>query len=101
MEKVKVERIKKEDFAKVLSEAEVTESKKAAKELLDKITDVVTTAQETLEVNQKVAIGEAITITKLHKEARTGRNPKSGEEIEIPAQDVFKIELAKAYKKAE
>lgn len=35
-----------------------------------------------------------------HKEARTGRNPSTGEAINIPAQKVVKITVGKALKDA-
>lgn len=36
----------------------------------------------------------------VHKEARTGRNPANGEEIEIPAKTAVKFTAAKALKDA-
>jgi DNA-binding protein HU-beta len=42
-------------------------------------------------------IGKAV---KANRKARTGRNPQTGEPIQIPAKTVVKFRLAKAFKDA-
>ncbi len=39
-------------------------------------------------------------LVKVHRKARMGRNPATGEEIKIPAKTVAKFRLAKAAKEA-
>ncbi len=39
-------------------------------------------------------------LVKLHRKARTGRNPLTGAEIQIPAKTVVKFKVAKAVKDA-
>lgn len=72
-------------------------SKGQTETLLKIVGDVVTTA---------LANGEEVTLPGLGKlsvkttTARKGRNPKTGEEIEIPAKNVPKFSAAKALKDA-
>jgi DNA-binding protein HU-beta len=62
------------------------------------LNELVTTVKDT------VAAGNEITITDLGKfsaterAARTGRNPKTGEDIEIPAKRAPKFSPAKSFK---
>jgi DNA-binding protein HU-beta len=42
-------------------------------------------------------LGKAV---KAHRKARVGRNPQTGEAIQIPAKTVVKFRLAKAFKDA-
>ena len=42
-------------------------------------------------------LGKAV---KANRKARTGRNPQTGEPIQIPAKTVVKFRLAKAFKEA-
>ena len=42
-------------------------------------------------------LGKAV---KAHRKARQGRNPQTGETIQIPAKTVVKFRLAKAFKDA-
>jgi len=39
-------------------------------------------------------------LVKMHRKARTGRNPATGAEIQIPAKTVVKFRVAKAAKEA-
>lgn len=39
-------------------------------------------------------------LVKVHRKARTGRNPATGQEIQIPAKTVVKFRVAKAAKDA-
>jgi DNA-binding protein HU-beta len=39
-------------------------------------------------------------VVKAHRKARQGRNPQTGETIQIPAKTVVKFRLAKAFKDA-
>ncbi len=48
----------------------------------------------------KVSILGFGTFEKRHREARTGRNPRTGENIEIPASDVPVFKAGKGFKDA-
>ena len=93
-----MERIKKDELVSKLVEAGKVATKKEAFELIESIDGVVEVASEVLGVDNKVAIGKYITIEKTHKEATTGRNPATGEAIEIPAGDKLKIKASGVFK---
>lgn len=59
--------------------------------------DVVTESVSNGEKVQLVGFG---TFEKRHREARTGRNPKTGEELKIDAVDVPVFKPGKAFKDA-
>ena len=72
-------------------------SKKAAADLLEAFVGIVT---EKIKSGEKVAITGFGTFSVSHRAARTGINPQTKEEIEIPAMDVPKFTAGKALKEA-
>jgi DNA-binding protein HU-beta len=72
-------------------------SKKEVQEFLDM---VVTTAYEQTKASGEFTIPGLGKLVKKHRAARMGRNPATGEQIQIPAKTVVKFRLAKAAKDA-
>jgi DNA-binding protein HU-beta len=68
-----------------------------AEELLDFLLNDVT---EALKKGEKVNISGFGTFTVSNRQARTGRNPKTGEPIEIPASRSAKFKAGKTLKEA-
>ncbi|MET0151700.1 MAG: HU family DNA-binding protein [Candidatus Binatia bacterium] len=68
-----------------------------AEELLDFLLNDVT---EALKNGEKVNISGFGTFTISNRKARTGRNPKTGEPIEIPASRSAKFKAGKTLKEA-
>ena len=68
-----------------------------AEELVDFLLDSVTGA---LKGGEKVNISGFGTFTVSDRKARTGRNPKTGEPIEIPASRSAKFKAGKTLKEA-
>ncbi len=68
-----------------------------AEELLDFLLNDVT---EALKKGEKVNISGFGTFTISNRKARTGRNPKTGEPIEIPASRSAKFKAGKTLKEA-
>lgn len=71
--------------------------KKAAAAMLEEIANLAT--REVKKGGQFVipGLGKAV---KANRKARIGRNPQTGEAIQIPAKTVVKFRLAKAFKDA-
>ncbi|MGC9997068.1 MAG: HU family DNA-binding protein [Terriglobia bacterium] len=71
--------------------------KKTAAAVLEEFTTLA--AKEARSNGQFVVpgLGKAV---KANRKARTGRNPQTGEAIQIPAKTVVKFRLAKAFKDA-
>jgi DNA-binding protein HU-beta len=71
--------------------------KKTAAAVLEEFTTLA--AKEAKSSGQFVVpgLGKAV---KANRKARTGRNPQTGEAIQIPAKTVVKFRLAKAFKDA-
>jgi len=71
--------------------------KKTAAAVLEEL--VALAAKEAKRSGQFVVpgLGKAV---KANRKARTGRNPQTGEPIQIPAKTVVKFRLAKAFKDA-
>jgi DNA-binding protein HU-beta len=92
-------------MAKVLTKSQVVShlaekaaiQKKAAATVLEHLAALAT--KEVKSVGQFVVpgLGKAV---KAHRKARVGRNPQTGEPINIPAKTVVKFRLAKAFKDA-
>lgn len=92
-------------MAKVMSKSQVVSHlaektdipKKTAGALLEEL--VVLATKECKSGGQFVipGLGKAV---KAHRKARQGRNPQTGEAIQIPARTVVKFRLAKAFKDA-
>ena len=72
-------------------------SRPRAEELVDFILNDVT---EALKRSEKVNISGFGTFTVSNRKARTGRNPKTGEPIEIPASRSAKFKAGKTLKEA-
>jgi|DewCreStandDraft_4_1066084.scaffolds.fasta_scaffold04675_3 DNA-binding protein HU-beta len=85
---------KTEMYAEIAEKAGV--SKKEAKTVLEAFNEKIV---EVLKKEKKVKLpGLGIFVVKLRK-ARTGRNPKTGETIQIPEKTVVKFRVAKDIKK--
>jgi DNA-binding protein HU-beta len=78
--------------------AEVSgQSKKHVEHTIKTLGDVV---QAALQQGEEVTLPGLGKLTVEHKEARKGRNPSTGAEIDIPAKNVPKFSSAKALKDA-
>ena len=86
---------KKELITKLAEKMECT--KKAAGECLDAMVEVITGA---LSEGTEVKISGFGTFSVTERAARTGRNPQTGEEIQIPASKAPKFKAASALKEA-
>ena len=80
---------------RLAGKAELTRPR--AEELLDFLLNDVT---EALKKGEKVNISGFGTFTVSNRKARTGRNPKTGEPIEIPASRSAKFKAGKTLKEA-
>ncbi len=80
---------------RLAGKAEVTRPR--AEELVDFLLNDVT---EALKNGEKVNISGFGTFTVSNRKARTGRNPKTGEPIEIPASRSAKFKAGKTLKEA-
>jgi len=72
-------------------------TKKACREAVDAITSVIT---ESLARGEKVTLVGFGSFKVITKKARRGRNPQTGEEIQIPSKDVPKFESGKNLREA-
>jgi len=72
-------------------------TKKACREAVDTITSVIT---ESLARGEKVTLVGFGSFKVITKKARRGRNPQTGEEIQIPSKDVPKFEPGKNFREA-
>lgn len=70
-------------------------SKAAAKRFLDAFTDTVTAS---LKDGDKVTLVGFGTFSVTERQARTGRNPRTSQEIQIPACNVPKFKAGKGFK---
>lgn len=84
---------KKELIEQLASKAEV--SKKDAEAVLNALTDTVT---ETLKQGEKIQLVGFGTFEVKDKPARTGKNPRTGEPMEIQASRVPKFKFGKTIK---
>lgn len=80
---------------KIAADADIT--KTAASDALDAFLEGVT---ESLQSGEKVTLVGFGTFSVSHRKARTGRNPQTGEEIQIAAKDVPKFSAGKTLKDA-
>lgn len=72
-------------------------SKAAAERVLDSFTLLVT---DTLKAGEEVKLSGIGTLKVADRPARTGRNPATGAELEIPASKVVKLSVTKDLKEA-
>ena len=77
--------------------AEIVATKKQAQEVVD---CVFSSVIDKLKKNEAVQIAGFGTFKTAEREARTGRNPQTGEEMKIEARTVPKFVPAKALKEA-
>ncbi|PYV28341.1 MAG: DNA-binding protein [Acidobacteria bacterium] len=71
--------------------------KKSVATLLEELVALATKEAKTGGQFVIPGLGKAV---KAHRKARQGRNPQTGETIQIPAKTVVKFRLAKAFKDA-
>jgi len=72
-------------------------TKKTCRETVDTITSVIT---ESLARGEKVTLVGFGSFKVITRKARRGRNPQTGEEIQIPSKDVPKFEPGKNFREA-
>ena len=61
--------------------------------LQDELVDAITRGE-------KVAVSGLLTVERTQRSARTGRNPQTGESIDIPASNTVKVTVGSNLKKA-
>ena len=83
----------KPEILTTIVQSGLTETKKEATKLLERVTALVDLFEEKLEAGDKVKLGDRLVIEKKHKEARVGRNPKTGASVSIPPKDVLKAKI--------
>lgn len=86
----------KSQLFNVLAE-ETDKSKKEVSEFMDKLTEL---AYREVQNNGEFTIPGIGKLVKVDRQARMGRNPATGEQIQIPAKTVVKFRVAKAAKDA-
>lgn len=87
----------KSEFTKKVKEALELSSTKAADEVVDRLTAVVI---EAVKAGEEVPLGGLGKFVVSERAAHKGRNPQTGEEIEVPAKKVVKFKPASGFKKA-
>ena len=90
--------MKKSELVQAISE-KMELSKAEAARRIDAMDIIVETIAETLEVGDKAKIGNYIVVEKKEVPARTGRNPKTGEVLNIAEKVVVKVKATAAAKK--
>lgn len=90
--------MKKSELVQAISE-KMELSKAEAARRIDAMDVIVETIAETLEVGDKAKIGNYIVVEKKEVPARTGRNPKTGEALNIAEKVVVKVKATAAAKK--
>jgi len=86
---------KAELISKVANEAKIT--KAAAAQAVDAITETIT---KDLKKGGKITLTGFGTFSVAKRKARTGRNPQTGQQIQIPASKTPKFIAGKALKEA-
>lgn len=76
-------------------EKEIKLTKEQAKNIVETIESVII---DEVCNGDGVALQGFLTFTKEHKEAHTGRNPQTGEAIEIEAKDIPKVKISQTFK---
>lgn len=84
----------KTELVKRIAEENVIPQKQAAA-IVDSIFGAIT---DTVAAGEKVSIPGFGTFESKHREARTGRNPRTKEAVEIPASTVPSFKAGKAFK---
>ncbi|PJA47781.1 DNA-binding protein [Candidatus Uhrbacteria bacterium CG_4_9_14_3_um_filter_36_7] len=78
--------------------AETTQMSK--KEVVRFMEELINIAYKEVKANSEFALPGLGKLVKQNRQARTGRNPATGETIQIPAKTVVKFKVAKAAKDA-
>ena len=84
----------KQEFVKIIAEKSEV-SQKVAASVLD---NALETIMDAVAKNDKVQLVGFGTFESKHREARTGRNPRTREEVRIPASTVPAFKAGKAFK---
>lgn len=87
--------MKKDELITLVAE-KATVSKKDAASVIAALTDVV---METVAKGEDVPVSGLGTFTTVTRAARTGRNPKTGETMEIAASRSPKLKISSTWKK--
>ena len=82
-------------ISKVANEAKIT--KAAAAQAVDAITETIT---KDLKKGGKITLTGFGTFSVANRKARTGRNPQTGQQIQIPASKTAKFTAGKVLKEA-
>ena len=83
----------KKELAKKLNEVEDLGSVAKAEKVIDSMMDIVLETAKTEKVDFR-----GLSFDKIERAARKGRNPQTGEEIQIPAKTEIKVKLNKTAK---
>ena len=83
----------KPEILSTIVEGGLAETKKSALELVEKVSALVDLFEEKLETGDKAKLGDRLVLEMTPKDARIGRNPKTGEEVAIPEKDVLKAKI--------
>jgi len=79
--------------------SKLSESLELPKRELERIFEkLVTIIQQELKKEEKVSLAGLGTFVVTHKKARTARNPKTGETVEVPAKKAPKFKASKELK---
>lgn len=87
--------MKKEDLVEELVQRGKVATKKAGKEIVDEVFNIIS---ERLHQDDVVSISGFGKFSTKVSAARTGRNPKTGESVDIPEKRVVKFIVAKQLK---
>ncbi len=93
--------MKKEQIVEMVKELFGCATKKEAEEMLGKFDILVKGVSDKLEVGAKAKVGNFVEVSKVHVDAKTARNPKTGEAIAVAEKIVTKVKATKALNKAE
>ena len=85
-----------QDLADAVAKAIGVDKAEAAKA----VAAVLDTIRDSLKRGEKIAIGGFGSFETVHREARPGRNPKTGEAVEIPAGPAIKFRPGEGLKDA-
>lgn len=83
----------KKELAKKLNEVEDLGSVAKAERVIDSLMDIILEAAKTEKVDFR-----GLSFDKVERAARKGRNPQTGEEIQIAAKTEIKVKLNKTAK---
>jgi nucleoid DNA-binding protein len=87
----------KDDFAKKVKEALNLRSIDVAKDVVDKLSALVV---ELVTSGEEISLGEIGRFCVNERAARTCRNPKTGETVNVPAKKFVKFKVSSKFKKS-